>query len=109
MESGLDISEFQIKLRSRSDETFAWLDRLSPVIEMLEPELEVIIDQAWNLHGYTEKNHIYLSICLRSGLAMFDSYTSSIAVSEILISQGSKTRGLKKSFTAGRCLSHSQS
>eukprot|EP00971_Amphidinium_carterae_P313818 6236956-Amphidinium_carterae.1 len=64
MEGALDVSEFQIKLRSRSESTFEWMDLLSPAIEQLEPELEVIIDQAWNLHGYCEKDHIYVSICL---------------------------------------------
>eukprot|EP00971_Amphidinium_carterae_P144347 2860926-Amphidinium_carterae.1 len=36
--------------------------QLAPVFESLEPELQVVIDQSWNLHGYTDKEHIYLTI-----------------------------------------------
>eukprot|EP00971_Amphidinium_carterae_P162071 3212788-Amphidinium_carterae.1 len=82
MEAAIEVSDFQVKLRSRSESTFQWMDLLSAAVEHLEPELEIIIDQAWNLHGYCEKGHMYVSICLRSGLSFFESYTSCIAVSD---------------------------
>eukprot|EP00971_Amphidinium_carterae_P240410 4772826-Amphidinium_carterae.1 len=54
-EALIEVNEFQVKLRSLSEEIYSWLDHLRLTLERLAPELDICIDPSWTLQGFTEK------------------------------------------------------